>query len=225
MAKPRALLSWSSGKDSAWALQVLREKGEYAVVGLVTTINEAADRVAMHAVRTRLLEAQAAVVGLPLWKISIPAPCTNEQYEGRMSRLIERAEAENIAAFAFGDLFLADVRSYRERQLASTHVTPIFPLWKRPTAELAAEMIERGVRAKLTCVDPAKLDASFVGRDFDSELLRDLPGGVDPCGENGEFHSFVYDGPMMSRPIPVSVGEVVERDGFVFADVAIGDER
>lgn len=220
------LLSWSSGKDSAWALQVLRERGEYSVVGLVTTINEVAERVAMHAVRVRLLETQAAAVGLPLWKVPIPAPCTNEQYEARMSSLIERAEAANVAAFAFGDLFLSDVRAYREKQLASTRITPVFPLWERPTGGLAAEMIERGVRAKLTCVDPTKLDASFAGRDFDMALLRDLPAGVDPCGENGEFHSFVYDGPMMTRPIPISVGQVVERDGFVFADVDMpSDER
>jgi uncharacterized protein (TIGR00290 family) len=179
----------------------------------------------MHAVRTRLLEMQAEAVGLPLWKVPLPAPCTNEQYEARMSKLIERAEAEGVAAFAFGDLFLLDVRAYREKQLAGTRIRPVFPLWQRPTNELATEMIAQGVRAKLTCVDPAKLDASFAGRDFDAALLRDLPAGIDPCGENGEFHSFVYDGPMMRQPIPVSVGKVVQRDGFVFADVDFSDER
>lgn len=225
MAKPRALLSWSSGKDSAWALHVLREESEVSVVGLVTTINEAVGRVAMHAVRNRLLEMQAEAAGLPLWTVPLPVPCTNEEYEARMSRLIEQAEAEEIEAFAFGDLFLADVRAYREKQLAATRIEPIFPLWKRPTRALAAQMIERGVRAKLTCVDPAKLDPSFAGRDFDAALLRDLPAGVDPCGENGEFHSFVYDGPMLERSLPVRVGEIVERDGFVFADVDIVDER
>jgi len=219
------LLSWSSGKDSAWALHVLRKKGEYSIVGLVTTINEAADRVAMHAVRAALLQAQAEAVGLPLWKVPIPAPCTNEQYEVRMSKLIERAEADDITAFAFGDLFLVDVRAYREAQLAGTRIQPVFPLWNQPTNELAAEMVGQGVRAKLTCIDPTKLDASFAGRDFDAMLLRDLPADVDPCGENGEFHSFVYDGPMLSRPLSVSVGEVVKRDGFVFADVQPEDER
>lgn len=219
--KRRALLSWSSGKDSAWALQALREQGEYSIVGLVTTINESAERVAMHAVRTRLLEAQAGAVGLPLWKVPIPSPCSNEQYEERMAALIKKAEAEDIAGFAFGDLFLADVRAYREKQLAASRVAPIFPLWQRPTSELAAEMVARGVRAKLTCVDPKKLDPSFAGRDFDATLLRDLPTDVDPCGENGEFHSFVYDGPMMRHPLPVQVGEVVTREGFVFADVTL----
>jgi uncharacterized protein (TIGR00290 family) len=204
---------------------VLREEGGYSIVGLVTTINQAAERVAMHAVRTRLLQAQAEAVGLPLWTVPIPAPCTNEEYEARMAKLIERAEAEGISAFAFGDLFLADVRSYREKQLAASRIAPIFPLWQRPTDELAKQMVERGIRAKLTCIDPNKLDASFAGRDFDAALLRDLPSGVDPCGENGEFHSFVFDGPMMKRPLPVRVGEVVERDGFVFADVDISDER
>jgi uncharacterized protein (TIGR00290 family) len=223
MEKRPTLLSWSSGKDSAWALHVLREEGRYGVVGLVTTINEAAERVAMHAVRSRLLDAQASAVGLPLWKVPLPSPCTNEEYEARMSGLIERAEAEGITAFAFGDLFLDDIRAYREKQLGGTSLEPVFPLWMRPTRVLAAEMIRHGVRAKLTCVDPSKLDASFAGRDFDAALLHDLPAEVDPCGENGEFHSFVYDGPMMRGPIPVCVGEVVEREGFVFADVNFSD--
>lgn len=221
MAKPRTLLSWSSGKDSAWALHVLREQGEYSVVGLVTTLNENAGRVAMHAVRDRLLEAQAEAVDLPLWKVPLPSPCTNEEYEARMSSLIERAEAEGVTAFAFGDLFLSDVRAYREKQLAGTPIEPVFPLWMQPTGVLAAEMIRHGVRAKLTCVDPGKLDSSFAGREFDAALLRDLPAEVDPCGENGEFHSFVYDGPMMSRSISVRVGEIVEREGFVFADLDV----
>lgn len=222
MVKPRLLLSWSSGKDSAWALHVLRQRAEYSIVGLVTTINESVDRVAMHAVRNRLLDAQAAAVGLPLWRVPLPSPCSNEQYEARMTALIRRAENEGVSAFAFGDLFLADVRAYREKQLAPTGIEPVFPLWKRPTGELATDMIGHGLRAKLTCVDPKKLNRSFAGRDYDAALLRDLPIGVDPCGENGEFHTFVYDGPMMSRPIPAEVGEVVQRDGFVFADVELG---
>jgi uncharacterized protein (TIGR00290 family) len=219
MARPKALLSWSSGKDSAWTLHALRRQNQYEIAGLVTTINTSADRVAMHAVRAQLLARQAQAAGLPLWTVPIPSPCSNEQYEAAMARVLERARAEGVSAFAFGDLFLADIRAYREKQLAGTGITPVFPLWLRPTGELAREMLAAGLSAYLTCIDPNKLPPSFAGRRFDSSLLRDLPPGVDPCGENGEFHSFVHRGPMFDREIPVRVGEVVERDGFVFADV------
>jgi uncharacterized protein (TIGR00290 family) len=223
MPKRRLLLSWSSGKDSAWTLHALRQQGTYEVAGLLTTINDAADRVAMHAVRTSLLEAQAEAAGLPLWKIPIPHGCSNEQYEGAMSAAIERARAEGIGAFGFGDLFLEDIRHYREKQLAGTGMEAVFPLWKKPTGPLAEEMVAAGLRAVLTCVDPNHLPASFAGRQFDRDLLRDLPAQVDACGENGEFHSFAYAGPMFRRPISVRLGEVVERGGFVFADVIAGD--
>ena len=216
----KALLSWSSGKDSAWALHLLRQTPEIQVVGLVTTFNSAADRVAMHAVRRALVEAQAESAGLPLWPVELRWPCSNSEYERLMGGVIERAKAEGIAAFAFGDLFLEDIRAYRVRQLQGTSIAPLFPVWGLPTGGLAREMIAAGVKAKLTCVDPAKLDRSFAGREYDHRLLQDLPPLVDPCGENGEFHTFVYDGPVFSRPIRVRLGEVVERDGFVFSDVA-----
>ena len=216
----KALLSWSSGKDSAWALHLLRQTPEIQVVGLVTTFNSAADRVAMHAVRRALVEAQAESAGLPLWPVELPWPCSNSEYERLMGGVIERAKAEGIAAFAFGDLFLEDIRAYRVRQLQGTSISPLFPIWGLSTGGLAREMIAAGVKAKLTCVDPAKLDRSFAGREYDHRLLQDLPPLVDACGENGEFHTFVYDGPVFSRPIRVRLGEVVERDGFVFSDVA-----
>jgi len=216
----KVLLSWSSGKDSAWALHLLRQMPEIQVAGLVTTFNSAADRVAMHAVRRALVEAQAERTGLPLWPVELPWPCSNCEYERLMSGVIERAKAEGIAAFAFGDLFLEDIRAYRVRQLQGTSISPLFPIWGLSTGGLAREMIAAGVKAKLTCVDPAKLDRSFAGREYDHRLLQDLPPLVDACGENGEFHTFVYDGPVFSRPIRVRLGEVVERDGFVFSDVA-----
>ncbi len=219
MPKLKILLAWSSGKDSAWTLHVLRQEGRYEVVGLVTTINEAADRVAMHAVRRVLLEAQADAAGLPLWPVPIPSPCSNDEYEAAMTRVVRRARAEGIEAFAFGDLFLADIRAYRERQLAGTGVVPLFPLWQRPTGALAREMLADGLRAVLTCVDPQQLPAAFAGRPFDHTLLADLPSAVDPCGENGEFHTFAHAGPMFAHDVVVTVGEVVMRDGFVFADV------
>jgi uncharacterized protein (TIGR00290 family) len=215
----RILLSWSSGKDSGWSLHVLRQRAEFEVVGLLTTFNEEADRVAMHAVRRELVERQAAAVGLPLWAVPLPWPCTNEQYELLMAQACAKAVAEGIDGIAFGDLFLEDVRAYRERQLKDTGLQPIFPVWGMPTAALAREMIGAGVRAKLTCVDTDKLDQSFAGRGFDEALLADLPGGVDPCGERGEFHSFVYSGPMFNAAMQVTVGETVVRDQFVFADL------
>jgi uncharacterized protein (TIGR00290 family) len=215
----RVALAWSSGKDSAWTLHVLRGDPRFTVVGLLTTVNAAHDRVAMHAVRRRLLEAQADAVGLPLTVAEIPYPCPNETYEAVMAEAVAALKADGVEAIAFGDLFLEDVRRYRERQMAGTGIEPVFPLWGRPTNELALSMIEGGLRASLTCVDPRVLPASFAGRAFDRALLRDLPSGVDPCGENGEFHTFASDGPMFARPVPVEPGEIVERDGFVFADL------
>ncbi len=215
----RILLSWSSGKDSAWSLHMLRLRGEYEVVGLLTTFNSEADRVAMHAVRRELVERQAAAVGLPLRSVPLPWPCSNEQYESLMAQTCAKAVAEGIEGVAFGDLFLEDVRAYREKQMKDTGLEPVFPVWGLPTRELAREMIASGVRAKLTCVDTEKLDLSFVGREFDEELLGELPAEVDPCGERGEFHSFVYAGPMLNSVVPVAVGETVIRDQFVFADL------
>jgi uncharacterized protein (TIGR00290 family) len=215
----KVLLSWSSGKDSAWALHLLRQQPDVEVAALLTTFNSAADRVAMHAVRRVLVETQAQRTGIPLWAVDLPWPCSNPEYEERMRAVCQRALAEGFTAIAFGDLFLEDIRAYRIRQLQGTGLDPLFPVWRIPTAQLARDMIAAGVRAKLTCVDPAQLDKSFAGRDFDSDLLDALPAGVDPCGENGEFHTFVDDAPVFSRPILVRAGEIVERDGFVFADV------
>lgn len=217
--KPKILLCWSSGKDSAWTLHVLRQRRDVNVVGLLTTINDAHARVAMHAVRVALLEAQAEAVGLALWKVPIPSPCSNQEYETAMGEAIKNALGEGVTGMAFGDLFLEDVRRYREKQLAGTGLTPIFPLWGLPTDALARDMIAAGLRARLTCVDPKQLPASFAGREFDADLVRDLPKGIDPCGERGEFHTFTYDGPMFCHPVPVRSGEIVERDGFVFADL------
>ena len=224
-AKSKALLAWSSGKDSAWSLHVLRAQAEVEVVGLLTTINEAFDRVAMHAVRSALLRAQAEAAGLPLWPVAIPWPCSNADYEAAMSAVLARAQADGVTALAFGDLFLEDIRRYREAQLRPTGLRPLFPLWGRPTAPLAAEMVAGGLRARLTCVDPKALDPRFAGRDFDAALLGELPPSVDPCGERGEFHTFAYDGPMFARPIPIQAGEVVARDGFVFADLLQPEAR
>jgi len=218
----RILLSWSSGKDSAWSLHVLRRSGDYEVAGLLTTFNEAADRVAMHAVRRELVEQQAAAAGLPLLAVPLPWPCSNEQYESLMAQTCAKAVSEGIDGIAFGDLFLEDVRAYREKQLTGTGLTPIFPLWGLSTRALAEEMIAQGLRAKLTCVDTTKLEQSFVGREFDQSLLSALPDGIDPCGERGEFHSFVYAGPMLNAALPVSVGVTVIRDQFAFADLIAG---
>ena len=215
----RVLLSWSSGKDSAWSLHILRQKSEYQIVGLLTTFNQSADRVAMHAVRRELVEQQAAKTGLPLWGVDLPWPCSNEQYESLMATACAKAVDDGIEGIAFGDLFLEDVRAYREKQLAGTGLDPIFPLWGKPTHALAREMIASGLRAKLTCIDTKQLDASFAGREFDENLLSELPSSADPCGENGEFHTFVYAGPMFDRAISVNTGERVVRDQFVFADV------
>jgi uncharacterized protein (TIGR00290 family) len=218
----KVLLSWSSGKDSAWALHLLRQQPGVEVSALLTTFNSAADRVAMHAVRRELVKTQAERTGIPLWDVDLPWPCSNSEYEERMRGVCQRALVQGFTAVAFGDLFLEDIRAYRIRQLEGSGLEPLFPVWRIPTAQLARDMIAAGVQAKLTCVDPAQLDKSFAGRDFDLRLLDDLPAGVDPCGENGEFHTFVHDAPVFSRPIPVRGGEIVERDCFVFADVLPG---
>lgn len=217
--KPKALLSWSSGKDSAWSLHLLRMRREVEVVGLLTTVNEAHARVAMHAVRVELLEAQSQAVGLPLWPVAIPSPCSNAEYEAAMAGAIERAKAEGITVMAFGDLFLEDIRRYREERLAGSGIEPNFPIWGLATDKLAREMINGGLRARVTCVDPRQLPKSFAAREFDGEFLADLPSTADPCGERGEFHTFAYDGPMFHYPVAVQTGEVVERDGFIFADL------
>ena len=218
--KPRVLLSWSSGKDSAWALHVLRQAGEVAVVGLLTTFNAVYDRVAMHAVRRELVEGQAEATGLPLLSVSLPWPCTNDAYEATMAQALDDARRRwAVTHVAFGDLFLEDIRRYRVATLAGTGLTPLFPLWHLPTATLGRQMIVGGLRAHLTCVDPSRLPPSFAGRAFDTSLLADLPPEVDPCGENGEFHTFASAGPMFAHPVPVALGEVVEREGFVFADL------
>jgi uncharacterized protein (TIGR00290 family) len=218
MRKP-LVLSWSGGKDSAWALHLLRSSGEFEVVALLTTFNREFDRVAMHAVRRDLIETQASAADIPLWTIELPWPCDNREYEARMADACGRAVREGIRHIGFGDLFLTDIRAYREAQLRGSGLEPVFPLWGVPTAPLAREMIAAGLRARLTCVDPKALPEQFAGRDFDQALLSDLPKGVDPCGENGEFHTFVYAGPMFSRAIEIETGEIVKRDGFVFADL------
>jgi uncharacterized protein (TIGR00290 family) len=215
----KVLLAWSSGKDSAWTLHALSRRADVEVAGLLTTVNAAYDRVAMHGVRRTLLEEQARAAGLPLWPVPIPSPCPNEVYEAAMAAVLRRARDEGVEAVAFGDLFLEDVRRYRERQMAGTGLELLFPLWGRPTAALAEEMLDGGLRARLTCVDPRALAPGFAGREFDRALLAELPPAVDPCGENGEFHTFAWAGPMFTRPVRVRAGEVVTRDGFVFADL------
>ena len=214
----RVLLSWSSGKDSAWALHLLRKHSDVELAGLLTTLNSEFQRVAMHGTRRSVLEAQARAAQLPLWVVPLPWPCSNEVYEELMAEACNRAIQERIDAIAFGDLFLPDVRAYREAQLKPTGLEPLFPLWEIPTAELAREMIAGGLGAKLACVDTKQLPESFAGREFDGALLRDLPPGVDPCGERGEFHTCVYGGPMFTETINLEAGEVVNRDGFAYAD-------
>jgi len=214
----RVLLSWSSGKDSAWALHLLRQQPDIELVGLLTTLNTEFQRVAMHGTRRSVLEAQAIAARLPLWIVPLPWPCSNEIYEQRMAEACNRAVAEHIDAVAFGDLFLADVRAYRETQLKPTGLEPLFPLWGIPTDKLAREMIAGGLRAKLACIDTKQLASTFAGRDFDEALLQDLPAETDPCGERGEFHTCVYAGPMFTAPLNIEPGEIVTRDGFVFAD-------
>lgn len=217
----RLLLSWSSGKDSAWALYTLRQQPDVEVIGLLTTFNETNNRVAMHGVRMELVEQQAQAAGLPLWSVPLPSPCSNEEYEARMRAVIERARVEGITHIAFGDLFLEDIRAYRERMMAETGIHPLFPLWRTrdDTKALAQEMLHNNLRAVLTAVDTQRLDPSFAGRMYDDPLLHGLPASVDPCGENGEFHTFCFDGPIFDHPISIQVGETVTRDGFVFTDL------
>ncbi len=217
--RPKALIAWSSGKDSAWALHEARRTGEFDIVGALTTVTDSFARVSMHGVREQLLMAQLEAAGLPAIVVRIPYPCPNEVYEREMAAAMADAKTRGVTHIIFGDLFLEDIRAYREKQLAGTGITPVFPLWLKPTAELARDMIASGVEAHLTVADLKKLPASFAGRRFDAGLLADLPASADPCGENGEFHSFVSAGPMLSRKISVRVGDTVERDGFAFADL------
>jgi uncharacterized protein (TIGR00290 family) len=219
--RKKALVSWSSGKDSAWTLHVLRQSNEYEIVGLLTTINSNFDRVAMHGVRRQLVEAQAAAAALALWKVPLPWPCSNQQYEAAMSAICAKATEAGVEAVAFGDLFLEDVRQYREDRMRAAGLTPIFPVWKCDTRQLIHDMWASGMRTRIVCLDPRKLPASFAGRDLDDRLIDEFPVGIDPCGENGEFHTFVYYGPMFAHAIPVESGEVVTRDGFVFADLTL----
>jgi uncharacterized protein (TIGR00290 family) len=223
MKKTKVLLSWSSGKDSAWALHTLRQDPAIEVVGLFTTLNQAFERVAMHGVRKQLLMQQAECVGLPLTAIDLPWPCTNEDYARIMTDFIAGVVAEGIHQMAFGDLFLEDVRAYREKQLLGTGIEPLFPLWGSDTAKLAQQMMAAGLKARISSLDPKKLDASLGGHEFDPALLAALPAGVDPCGENGEFHTLAWDGPMFHRPLAIRVGETVLRDGFVFTDLLPAD--
>ena len=219
MTPPKALLAWSSGKDSAWALHEVRRAGGLEIVGLLTTVTSTYGRVSMHAVREDLLDRQAQAAGLPCRKVRIPWPCPNDRYEVEMASALAAARAEGITRVVFGDLFLEDVRAYRQQQLTGTGIEPVFPLWGRDTRALAREMVAGGLRAILTCVDPRALDRSYAGRSFDAAFLDGLPAGVDPCGERGEFHTFAWAGPMFTRQLPVAPGEVVEREGFVFADL------
>jgi uncharacterized protein (TIGR00290 family) len=215
----KTMLSWSSGKDSAWALQVMRDDPDITLAGLFCTINQEFDRVAMHAVRVALLQKQADSVGLPIRLIPIPNPCSNAEYAKIMAEFVERESSSGVDCFAFGDLFLEDIREYREKALSGTGITPIFPVWGIDTRVLATTMIEAGLRARITCVDPKQLAPEFSGREFDADFLSDIPPGVDPCGENGEFHSYAFDGPMFGHKIDIKVGETVTRDGFVFTDL------
>lgn len=219
MTRPKALIAWSSGKDSAWALHVVRQSGAYDIAGALTTVNRTFARVAMHGVRQELLEMQIAAAGLKPVLVYIPHPCSNEIYEKAMAAAMAQAKADGITHIIFGDLFLEDIRAYRVEKLKETGITPVFPLWLKPTDMLARDMIAGGLEAHLATIDLKKLSAGFAGRRFDAALLGDLPPEIDPCGENGEFHTFVTAGPMLSRPIRVRVGETVEREGFAFADL------
>ena len=219
--KPKVLLSWSSGKDSAWTLHVLRQRGEVEVVGLLTTVNSHFQRVAMHGIRRILLQAQADATRLPLWEIPLPWPCSNEVYEAAMAAACDSAVKQGISAVAFGDLFLEDVRRYREDRLRNTGLEPLFPLWGRDTRKLLEEMLDGGLRARVVCVDPSRLPGEFAGLDLSPKTLDSFPAGVDPCGENGEFHTFAHAGPMFYEAIPIEGGESVTRDGFVYADIIL----
>jgi uncharacterized protein (TIGR00290 family) len=224
MTRPKLLLSWSGGKDSAWCLHVLRERAEYDVVGLLTTVNQRRGRVAMHDIRADLLQAQADAAGVPLWQVELPWPCANSQYEQIMTQCVHEAVRQGVSHMAFGDLFLQDIRAYRERNLAGTGLTPVFPLWGQDTCTLAAGMAAAGLQALIVCVDTKLAPASLAGRVFDQELLGQLPAGVDPCGENGEFHTLCFAGPMFSRTLPLRVGASAERDGYLYTDVELEEE-
>ena len=217
--RPKAVVSWSSGKDSAYALWEILRAGNLEVVGLLTTVTRAFGRVSMHGVRGELVEAQARAAGLPLFQVEIPSPCPNEVYERAMGAAVAELVTQEVREIVFGDLFLHDIREYRERRLAPAGIRPVFPLWGRDTGRLAREMIRSGIEAVVVCVDPRKLPKAFAGRAFDTTFLRDLPAEVDPCGENGEFHTFVRAGPMFSRPVECARGPTVERDGFIFTDL------
>jgi uncharacterized protein (TIGR00290 family) len=217
----KTLLSWSSGKDGAWALHVLEQEPLADVVGLFCTVNKGFNRVAMHAVRVELLQQQAKSVGLPLHIIQIPYPCTNDEYDDAMNSYIDEAKKESVECFAFGDLFLEDVRRYREERLKGTGITPISPIWGMPTNKLSRKMVTSGLKAVITCIDPKRLRREFAGTEYNESFLDDIPVGVDPCGENGEFHSFTFNGPMFQTGLEISVGEIVDRDGFVFADLLL----
>jgi uncharacterized protein (TIGR00290 family) len=221
--RPKALISWSSGKDSAFALHEVRRAGEFDVVGALTTVTETFGRVSIHGVRQEILHAQLDAAGLPPRIVPIPYPCPNEIYEARIGEAVARAVQEGITHIIFGDLFLADIRAYREQKLAGTGITPVFPLWHRPTLPLAEAMIASGLEAYVATVDLRKLPADFAGRKFDSSLLANLREGVDPCGENGEFHTCVIAGPMFSRRIPVATGARVERDGYAYCDLVMAN--
>jgi uncharacterized protein (TIGR00290 family) len=225
MHPPRAWLAWSSGKDSAWALHVARQSGEVEIVGLLTTITQAFGRVSMHGVRETLLDAQAEALGLPLHRVYIPTPCPNEVYDAAMRAALKQARADGVTQVIFGDVSLEDVRAYRETRLREVGMAARFPLWMRDTTSLAREMIGGGLRAFLTCIDPRKVAREMAGRAYDNTLLASLPESVDPCGENGEFHTFVWDGPMFARPIAVRLSETVERDGFLFTDLLPPDSH
>jgi uncharacterized protein (TIGR00290 family) len=221
MSKKRVVLSWSSGKDSAWTLHVLRQQDDVEVIALCTTVTDLFDRVSMHGVRRELLRAQAKRAGLALWEVPIPSPCSNAEYEARMRALVASAVEHGAGFMAFGDLFLPDNRAYREKNHLGTGLAPLFPLWELPTRALAETMLSAGLEAYVTCVDPKQAPRSIAGRRWDAALLAELPESADPCGENGEFHTCVVAGPMFDGPIPVSPGEVVERDGFLFADLTL----
>jgi uncharacterized protein (TIGR00290 family) len=223
----KTLVSWSSGKDSAWMVHTLRQRGDVEIGALLTTINETAQRVAMHAVRVDVVQAQAAALGIPLWLVPIPSPCPNEIYEDAMRRAVARAVGEGFTHAAFGDLFLEDIRKYREERLAGSGLTPLFPLFgtAADTPALARRMIAAGLRARITCLNPKVMDRSFAGREFDASLLDELPPSIDPCAERGEFHTCAYAGPMFNHPVAVDTGITVERDGYVFTDLTLATER
>jgi uncharacterized protein (TIGR00290 family) len=220
--KKKTLLSWSSGKDCAWALHVLRQNQDIEVIGLFCTFNKKFKRGAMHAVRNELISQQAEKVGLPLQLIPIPSQCSDSEYKKIMAGFVKQAKSQEVDSIAFGDLFLEDIRSYRESNLAETGINPLFPLWGMPTNELSKEMVSNGLRAKITCIDPKFLPSEFAGHEYNNIFLKQIPNCVDPCGENGEFHSFAYDGPMFKDKVNICVGETVTRDGFVFTDLLPG---